>query len=283
MPKSKTTIGTKKAAETQKTLFSRTSAKKQKQSLILFEEVDVLYKEDTNFWATVYSLIAISKRPIIMTCNDESLVPIVDLTLHAILRFTPPPLDLAVDHMLLIAACEGHVLRQEPVKSLYEGRNLDLRASLTDLNFWCQFAVGDVKRGLDWYYPRWSRREDVDEIGNTIRVVSEGTYETGMGWLSQDFLESDIHHLDIEEEMLHEACDGWHMDVSDGPKSRSSLARWARKIQPGENKSALAMYADFAEALSSADLCSDGIFAPDDQVIDSPTMSSENHCLHLLL
>jgi len=154
---------------------------------------------------------------------------------------------------------------------------------LTDLNFWCQFAVGDVKRGLDWYYPRWSRREDVDEIGNTIRVVSEGTYETGMGWLSQDFLESDIHHLDIEEEMLHEACDGWHMDVSDGPKSRSSLARWARKIQPGENKSALAMYADFAEALSSADLCSDGIFAPDDQVIDSPTMSSENHCLHLLL
>jgi hypothetical protein len=258
-------------------------AKKQKQSLILFEEVDVLYKEDTNFWATVYSLIAISKRPIIMTCNDESLVPIVDLTLHAILRFTPPPLDLAVDHMLLIAACEGHVLRREPVKSLYEGRNLDLRASLTDLNFWCQFAVGDVKRGLDWYYPRWSRREDVDEIGNTIRVVSEGTYETGMGWLSQDFLESDIHHLDIEEEMLHEACDGWHMDVSDGPKSRSSLARWARKIQSGDNKSALAMYADFAEASSSADLCSDGIFAPDDQVINSPTMSSENHCLHLLL
>ncbi|KAE9370293.1 P-loop containing nucleoside triphosphate hydrolase protein [Stipitochalara longipes BDJ] len=265
-PKPKTTISTKKAAETQKTLFSRTPAKKQKQSLILFEEVDVLYKEDTNFWATVHSLIAISKRPIIMTCNDESVVPILDLTLHAILRFTPPPLDLAVDHMLLVAACEGHVLRREPVKSLYEGRNLDLRASLTDLNFWCQFAVGDVKRGLDWYYPRWSQREDIDEKGNTIRVVSEGTYETGMGWLSQDFLESDIHHLDIEEEMLHEACDGWHVEISDGPKSRSSLIRWAKKLQPCENKSALTMYADFAEAMSSADLCSGRILAPDDQI-----------------
>jgi len=282
-PKAKAIIGTEKPGETQKTLFPRMPAKKQKQSLILFEEVDVLYKEDTNFWTTVHSLIAMSKRPIIMTCNNESFVPVVDLTLHAILRFTPPPLDLAVDHMLLVAACEGHVLRREPVRSLYEGRNLDLRASLTELNFWCQFAVGDVKRGLNWYYPRWSQREDIDEEGNTIRVVSEGTYETGMGWLSQDFLESDIHHLDIEEEMLLEACDGWNMDVSDGLKTRRSLARWAKEIEPRENKSALAMYADFAEALSFADLCSGGIFASDDQVMASPTSSSVNHCSHLLL
>jgi len=276
---------TKKSAGTQRTLFPKSPAKQQKQSLILLEEVDILYKEDTQFWATVLSLISISKRPIIMTCNDESVVPLASLTVHAILRFTPPPVDLAVDYMLLVAACEGHVLRRQSVKSLYESRNLDLRASLTELNFWCQFAVGDVKRGLSWYYPRWSRAEDVDEKGNTIRVVSEGTYQTGMGWLSQDFLKSNVHHLGIEEEMLHEVYDGWHADVSEGAKVKTGMDQWAKKIRSlstgkKDNKAALEMYADYAEAISSADLCSGGIFAPENKVSFSPKRVFDYMLIH---
>jgi hypothetical protein len=92
-----------------------------------------------------------------------------------------------------------------------------------------------------------------------------------MGWLSQDFLESDIHHLDVEEEMLHEVYDSWHADASNDAKYRTGMDRWAKKIQTlssgrNDNKAALAMYADFAEAMSSADLCSGGIFAPDNRV-----------------
>ena len=81
-----------------------------------------------------------------------------------------------------------------------------------ELNFWCQFAIGDVKGGLDWVYPR-ALGCDIDKHGNTIRVVSESTYQTGMGWLSKDFLESHTHYLDIEEETLHEAWDGRYLDV----------------------------------------------------------------------
>jgi DNA polymerase III delta prime subunit len=270
-PKPNAKTGTKQPAETQKVLISKPPVKQQKQSLILLEEVDILYKEDTQFWATVLSLVSTSKRPIVMTCNDESVVPIASLTVHAILRFAPPPVDLAVDYMLLVAACEGHVLRRESVKSLYGGRNLDLRAALTELNFWCQFAVGDVNRGLNWYYPRWSRHEDLDKKGNTIRVVSEETYQSGMGWLSQDFLESDVHHLDIEEEILHEVYDGWHADVGESVKSKTGLDIWAKKAQTlsngkNDDRAVLNMYADFAEAMSSADLCSGGMFAPDNQV-----------------
>jgi hypothetical protein len=185
----------------------------------------------------------------------------------------------------LVAACEGHVLRRQSVKSLYESRNLDLRASLTELNFWCQFAVGDVKRGLSWYYPRWSRAEDVDEKGNTIRVVSEGTYQTGMGWLSQDFLKSNVHHLGIEEEMLHEVYDGWHADVSEGAKVKTGMDQWAKKIRSlstgkKDNKAALEMYADYAEAISSADLCSGGIFAPENKVSFSPKRVFDYMLIH---
>jgi hypothetical protein len=115
----------------------------------------------------------------------------------------------------------------------------------------------------------------VDEKGNTIRVVSEGTYQTGMGWLSQDFLKSNVHHLGIEEEMLHEVYDGWHADVSEGAKVKTGMEQWAKKIRSlstgkKDNKAALEMYADYAEAISSADLYSGGIFVPENKVSFSP-------------
>ncbi|TVY35800.1 ATPase family AAA domain-containing protein [Lachnellula subtilissima] len=256
--------------------------KQQKQSLILVEEADILYEEDKNFWATILDLATKSKRPMIITCSDESLLPMNALMLYAVIRFVPPPIDLATDYMLLVAACEGHVLRRDAVKTLYEGRSLDLRASLTDLNFWCQFAVGDVKCGLDWFYPRWSRGSDVDEYGETIRVVSENTYEAGMGWVSQDVLESHAHYLDIEEEILHEACDGWQLDVGDWQEN-IGVDSWASKIQTvsrgkKDAVSALRMYEDFATGMSDAELFSGPTFAPENKIlldVNMPELSTK--------
>lgn len=267
----KTTKPTAKTTEpAQVKMVPKAPPKRQKQSLILFEEVDVLYEEDKGFWATVMGLVVQSKRPIIMTCKDESLVPTQALSLHAILRFKAPPIDLATDYMLSVAANEGHALERNAVKSLYQSRHFDLRASLTELNFWCQFAVGDTKGGLDWICPRWPLGCDVDMLGNTIRVVSEKTYEAGMGWLSQDFLESHAHYLDIEEETLHEAWDGWHLDLGDWEKS-IDMAGWANKTETRsggkvDESAILRMYSEFADAMSAADLCSGSSFAPDNQV-----------------
>jgi DNA polymerase III delta prime subunit len=47
-----------------------------KQSLILLEEVDVLFKNDVNFWATVTNLIRECRRPVICTCNGKEAVPV---------------------------------------------------------------------------------------------------------------------------------------------------------------------------------------------------------------
>lgn len=276
-PKPKKVVQTKANVKASKPeTGAKAPPRKQKQSLILFEEVDILYEEDKQFWATVMSLLVQSKRPIIMTCNDESAVPLNTLSLHAILRFAPAPVDLAADFMLLVAASEGHLLRREAVTGLYASKNQDLRASLTELNFWCQFAVGSSRGGLDWFYPRWPPGRDIDADGNTIRIVSEGTYEAGMGCLSQDFLESHISFLHIEEETLHEVWNEWRLDGGDLSRL-PGLHQWANKMQAlSKEKVAsrviLAMYDDFADCMSAGDLCSAGTFRLENQLLMDTTL-----------
>lgn len=188
----------------------------QKQSLILLEEVDVLFDEDKQFWLTVFALAAHSKRPIIMTCANENLVPLDSLALHAILRFTSPPMDLAVDYILLTAACEGHLLERAAVKSLFTSNSNDIRASVTNLDFWCQIGVGDSAGGFNWMIDRYPPGVDVDSHGNTLRVVSKRTYTNDTGLISQDLLQDDSRNgFEHTESLLAAAWTDWRLAPGD--------------------------------------------------------------------
>ncbi|KAL8737987.1 MAG: hypothetical protein Q9181_001169 [Wetmoreana brouardii] len=186
----------------------------QKQSVILLEEVDVLFEEDKQFWATTMGLIMQSRRPVIMTCTDESLLPLDDLPLFGILRFTQPPEQLAIEYLLLLACNEGHLLSREAVSALYKANCNDLRASITQLQFFCQMAVGDTKGGLEWMLIPSSSIEK--EALRDKRVVSEGTYLEGMGWVSREQRilapEQQTNH---EIELVSSVCNDWQIDLAD--------------------------------------------------------------------
>lgn len=148
----------------------------QRQSLILLEEVDVLFEEDKQFWSTTLDLILRSKRPIIMTCTDERLLPLDEMVLFALLRFTPPPEPLAIDYLILIASNEGHLLSRKTLSSLLRSKHFDLRASIAELNFFCQMAIGDTKGGLEWMLIQPSSTEGQTKDCTNLRVVSLETY-----------------------------------------------------------------------------------------------------------
>ncbi|TFA97806.1 Telomere length regulation protein elg1 [Trichoderma ghanense] len=242
--------------------------KSQKQSLILLEEVDVLFEEDKQFWATLTSLIAQSKRPFIMTCNDESLLPIQSLNLHGIFRFSPAPLSTAVDLCLLIAANEGHALQRSAVQALYNSRDRDLRATITELSYWCQIGVGDRKGGFDWFYLRWPKGSDLDENGDVVRVISQDTYQKGMGWFNRDPVVA-TSGLDAEQEAIEQVWDFWNLDLGDWCNG-TGMNSWATNT--ATSLGTLEAYDDFCSAMSSADLCSGGAYGVKLQEVMDPTI-----------
>jgi len=189
--------------------------RQQKQSLILLEEVDILFEEDRPFWSTVFALIVQSRRPIVLTCTDESNLPLSDFVDTACLRLAKQPQDTIIDYALCVAGNEGHLLSRRSVERAVSIREGDLRGTLTELQFWCQIAIGDQKAGVPWFMAASKANAQRTEHGPRLRTVSEDSYcQEGdlFADLDQDrpLLEQQAQQL--KEAYEHNGYDGYTID-----------------------------------------------------------------------
>jgi DNA polymerase III delta prime subunit len=225
-------------------------SEKQKQSLILFEEVDILFEEDKGFWTGVIQLIEQSKRPVILTCNDPITIPIQNLPIYATLKFEEVPTEVAVDYILMLAVAEGHQIEREAIRSLYLSKNMDLRATISELDFWCQMAVGSDKGGLDWIVDHRTSDGALAANDEKLRLFSKDTFRSGMGLVPQILLIPNASDrgalLQHAQKELGIPMQYWHN--YDDLKDEDPVT------EPDQRLQNLQQYQIFAEARSSSDL-----------------------------
>lgn len=123
------------ASQSQMVNKQRSADGTRSRSLILFEEVDVLYRDDKDFWTAVLSLATTSKRPIVLTCIDKTVLPRqLDMPSIQIELKNPPP-SLTLQYLQGLIDVENVAISNGTIAQLLQHHSMDLRATLNALQF----------------------------------------------------------------------------------------------------------------------------------------------------
>lgn len=139
------------ASQSQMVNKQKTADGTQSKSLILFEEVDVLYRDDKDFWQTVLALVATSKRPIVITCNDPTVLPVQLQRPDIIVDFKTAGFELTKSYLQALTTAEDCALKPEIIDQHIQSHKSDLRATINSLQFLCLCHTASGSRGAaDW-------------------------------------------------------------------------------------------------------------------------------------
>ncbi|XP_050693731.1 ATPase family AAA domain-containing protein 5-like isoform X2 [Eriocheir sinensis] len=109
-------------------------------SLVLFEDIDIVFDEwDEGFMSTVNSLMATTKRPIILTATHAC--PILFSRIKEsfeVMEFVKPPQKLTAQHLQLVALANGCHICPHDAECLVHLNKGDIRKSVLDLQLMSQ-------------------------------------------------------------------------------------------------------------------------------------------------
>uniref|UniRef100_A0A8D0T5B4 ATPase family AAA domain-containing protein 5 n=1 Tax=Sus scrofa TaxID=9823 RepID=A0A8D0T5B4_PIG len=110
-------------------------------SLILFEEVDVIFEEDAGFLNAVKTFMATTKRPVILTTSDPTFSLMFDGCFEEINFNTPSLLNVA-SYLQTICLTENFRTDIKDFVTLLTANTCDVRKSILYLQFWIRSGGG---------------------------------------------------------------------------------------------------------------------------------------------
>lgn len=112
--------------------------------VILFEDVDILFESDKNFWSVIENTLSISRRPIILTCTDTSQIPrnIMECAMkeEALFELKKQSTSELRDYLHLAALTRGYEIDKRLLEDIISKNNRDLRKCLLEVQVTC-FAL----------------------------------------------------------------------------------------------------------------------------------------------
>ncbi|NXY13917.1 ATAD5 protein, partial [Atrichornis clamosus] len=131
-------------------------------SLILFEEVDIVFDEDAGFLSAVKTFMATAKRPVILTTNDPMFSLMFDGYFEEI-NFRTPSLTNSVSYLQALCLAENLRTDGKDLAALLTTNNCDIRQSVLYLQFWVRSGGGCLKE------KRLAPREETRKADHVIR------------------------------------------------------------------------------------------------------------------
>ncbi|XP_034268402.1 ATPase family AAA domain-containing protein 5 isoform X1 [Pantherophis guttatus] len=113
-------------------------------SLILFEEVDIIFDEDIGFLNAVKTFMSTTKRPVILTTNDPLFSETFDGCFEQI-TFRVPSLMNVASYLQVLCLAENLRTDIRDFAALLTVNNCDIRQSILYLQFWVQSGGGYLK------------------------------------------------------------------------------------------------------------------------------------------
>ncbi|NWJ06714.1 ATAD5 protein, partial [Crypturellus undulatus] len=136
-------------------------------SLILFEEVDIIFDEDAGFLSAIKTFMATAKRPVILTTNDPTFSLMFDGYFEEI-NFRTPSLVNAASYLQVLCLAENLRTDVKDLAALLTTNNCDIRQSVLFLQFWIRSGGGYLK---DKHLALRDETNKTDEVINSEKTT----------------------------------------------------------------------------------------------------------------
>ncbi|XP_011472312.1 ATPase family AAA domain-containing protein 5 isoform X3 [Oryzias latipes] len=115
-------------------------------SLILFEEVDVIFEDDVGFLGAIKAFTKTTKRPVVLTTNDPLFKDRFDSSLEEIV-FKAPSEGSVGSYLQLVSLAENRRLDSGDARNLAALTGADVRRCLLQLQLWLRSGGGGAQTG----------------------------------------------------------------------------------------------------------------------------------------